>query len=115
MVAQRATILHARLRIDASRRVWQDSHNRLNLPAARGWIEAALPVGASDELESYPRAEDVDYSDYRDLDDACEQLANWLQVEYMIERIHVSLNYLTPAEFEAAHFVDQRDTLLAEA
>jgi putative transposase len=61
------------------------------------------------------KEEHVDYSDYRDFDDACEQLANWLEVKYMTERIHMSLNYLTPAEFESVHFVDQTDTLLAEA
>jgi len=61
------------------------------------------------------KEEHVDYSDYRDFDDAFEQLANWLEVEYMTERIHMSLDYLTPAEFEAAHLVDQTDSLLAEA
>jgi putative transposase len=48
------------------------------------------------------KEEHVDYSDYRDFDDACDQLAHWLEVEYMTERVHSSLGYLTPAEFEVA-------------
>lgn len=48
------------------------------------------------------KEEQVDYADYRDFDDAHQQLKHWLEVEYMTERVHSSLHYLTPAEFEAA-------------
>lgn len=61
------------------------------------------------------KEEHIDYSDYRDFDDAFEQLAHWLEIEYMTERIHSSLGYLTPAEFEAVYFVNQSDSLLAQA
>ncbi|MBI5668070.1 MAG: hypothetical protein HZC41_08670, partial [Chloroflexi bacterium] len=48
------------------------------------------------------KEEQVDYADYHDFDDAYQQLKHWLEVEYMTERVHSSLHYLTPAEFEAA-------------
>jgi putative transposase len=48
------------------------------------------------------KEEHIDYTEYADFDDALEQLAYWLEVEYMTERIHSALDYLTPAEFEAA-------------
>ncbi len=48
------------------------------------------------------KQEHVDYTEYDDFDDAFWQLKHWLEVEYMTERIHSSLDYLTPAEFEAA-------------
>lgn len=48
------------------------------------------------------KEEHLDYTDYRDFADATQQLAHWLEVDYMTERIHSSLDYLTPAEFEAA-------------
>ena len=48
------------------------------------------------------KEEHVDYSDYDNFDDAYRQLKQWLEVEYMTERIHSALGYLTPAEFEAA-------------
>lgn len=51
------------------------------------------------------KEEHIDYSDYRDFSDALPQLSHWLEVEYMTERIHSALDYLTPAEFEAAVLV----------
>jgi putative transposase len=47
------------------------------------------------------KEEHVDYSDYQDFDDAERHIAHWLEVEYMSERIHSALGYLTPTEFEA--------------
>lgn len=46
------------------------------------------------------KEEHIDYTEYRDFDDAIAQIADWLEVEYMTERIHSALDYLTPAEFE---------------
>lgn len=48
------------------------------------------------------KEEHVAYADYADFDDASRQLKQWLEVEYMTERVHSALDYLTPAEFEAA-------------
>jgi len=60
------------------------------------------------------KEEHVDYSDYEDFDDAERQLAHWLEVEYMTERVHSSLDYLTPAEFEALA-LNQSEPLLLMA
>lgn len=46
--------------------------------------------------------EHVDYADYADFQDALRQIAYWLEVEYNTQRIHSSLNYATPIEFESA-------------
>jgi transposase InsO family protein len=46
------------------------------------------------------KEEHIDYTEYSDFDDAYSQIAYWLEIEYMTERIHSSLDYLTPAEFE---------------
>jgi len=46
------------------------------------------------------KEEHIDYSEYKDFADAYSQIAYWLEVEYMTERIHSALDYLTPAEFE---------------
>lgn len=48
------------------------------------------------------KEEHVDYSEYRDIVDARVQIGQWPEVEYTRERIHSSLAYVTPAEFEAA-------------
>lgn len=50
------------------------------------------------------KEEHVDYSDYEDFDDAERKLAHWLEVDYMTERVHSALGYLTPAEFEELAF-----------
>ena len=38
----------------------------------------------------------------RFFEDAYQQLKHWLEVVYMTERLHESLKYVTPAEFEGA-------------
>ena len=46
------------------------------------------------------KEEHIDYTEYENFTDAFKQIAFWLEVEYMTERIHSSIGYLTPAEFE---------------
>jgi putative transposase len=58
------------------------------------------------------KEEHIDYTDYRDIPDAMEQLTEWLEIEYMTERIHSSLDYLAPVEFEAVYY-SQADSLFA--
>jgi transposase InsO family protein len=48
------------------------------------------------------KEEHVDYTEYRDFDDAQRQLAHWLEVEYNTCRVHSALGYATPAEYEGA-------------
>jgi putative transposase len=48
------------------------------------------------------KEEHIDYSEYAHFADASQQLTHWLEVDYMTERIHSALDYLTPAEFEAS-------------
>lgn len=48
------------------------------------------------------KEEHVDYSDYRDFDDARQQIGHWIDEVYMKQRVHSALDYLTPVEFEAA-------------
>ncbi len=48
------------------------------------------------------KEEHFDYTEYANYDDAVEQVKFWLEVDYMTDRIHSSLSYLTPTEFEAA-------------
>jgi putative transposase len=58
--------------------------------------------GLAERFIGILKQEHVDYAEYDDYDDAFRQLKHWLEVEYMTERIHSALDYLTPAEFEAA-------------
>lgn len=58
------------------------------------------------------KEEHVDYADYTNFEDAFCQIAHWLEVEYMTERIHSALDYATPFEFEAQALAEGRKPLL---
>ena len=51
--------------------------------------------------------EEVWTKEYIDFQDAFSNLSYFLDVSYNHERIHSSLNYLTPAEFEAQYEVER--------
>ena len=58
--------------------------------------------GFAERLIKTIKEEEVYLSDYRDFADAERQIRQFLEDVYMTKRIHSSLGYLTPAEFEAA-------------
>ena len=46
------------------------------------------------------KEEHIDYTEYSSFIDAVEQVTYWMEVDYMTERIHSALKYMTPLEFE---------------
>ncbi len=63
-------------------------------------VGAAWQNGYAERLIRTIKEEEVDLSEYRDYDDAYRQIERFLDDVYMHKRIHSSLGYLTPAEFE---------------
>lgn len=57
--------------------------------------------GYAERLMRTIKEEEVELSEYNDLDDAREQIGHFLEDVYMTKRIHSALNYMTPVEFEA--------------
>jgi transposase InsO family protein len=55
------------------------------------------------------KEEEVDLSEYEDDTDAVRQLERFLDEVYMHKRIHSSLGYLTPIEFERQWLTQQAD------
>jgi len=64
-------------------------------------VGAAWQNGYAERLMRTIKEETVDLSEYRDYGDAYQQIGRFLDDVYMHKRIHSSLGYLTPAEFEA--------------
>jgi transposase InsO family protein len=58
--------------------------------------------GYAERLMRTIKEEEVNLSEYRDFADAQSQIGQFIQDVYNHKRIHSSLGYLTPAEFEAA-------------
>lgn len=57
--------------------------------------------GYAERLMRTIKEEEVDLSDYEDYHHAYQQIGQFLEDVYMRKRVHSSLNYLTPAEFES--------------
>ena len=56
--------------------------------------------GFAERLMRTIKEEEVDLSEYQDYADAGRQLGRFLDAVYNVKRIHSSLGYLTPREFE---------------
>lgn len=63
-------------------------------------VGAAWQNSYAERLMRTIKEEEVDLSEYEDYPDAVRQLGRFLDEVYMHKRIHSSLGYLTPAEFE---------------
>jgi transposase InsO family protein len=57
--------------------------------------------GYAERLMRTIKEEEVELSDYQNYHDAYDQIGRFLDDVYMHKRIHSSLGYLTPAEFES--------------
>jgi len=57
--------------------------------------------GYAERLMRTIKEEEVELSEYNDLDDARDQIGRFLEDVYMTKRIHSALGYVTPVEFEA--------------
>jgi transposase InsO family protein len=53
------------------------------------------------------KEEEVDLSEYRDFNDARQQIGDFIEKVYNHKRIHSALGYLTPVEFERDWFLAQ--------
>jgi putative transposase len=79
-----------------------------NLLKVRGIQISMAAVGKAEEngyAERFMRTikeEEVDLSEYLDFGDAQQQIRRFIEDAYMTKRIHSSLGYLTPVEYEYA-------------
>jgi putative transposase len=74
-------------------------------------VGAAWQNGYAERLMRTIKEEEVDLSDDQDYADAMRQIGRFLDEVYLHKRIHSSLGYLTPAEFESQWRQEQSDLL----
>ena len=63
-------------------------------------VGKAYENGYAERLMRTIKEEEVDLSDYRNFKEVYERIEEFLEEVYMKKRIHSSLGYLTPSEFE---------------
>ncbi len=84
------------------------AHTYIDLLKVHGIQISMSAVGKAEEngyAERFMRTikeEEVDLSDYQDFADSLSQIGHFIEKVYNIKRIHSSLGYLTPMEFEVA-------------
>jgi len=71
------------------------------IPISMAGVGKPEENGYAERLMRTIKEEEVELSEHNDLDNACEQIGCFLEDLYMTKRIHSSLGYITPAEFEA--------------
>ena len=74
-------------------------------------VGAAWQNGYAERLVRTIKEEEVYLSDYHDYHDAYRQIGRFLEEVYMHKRIHSSLGYLTPAEFETHWLTEQANAV----
>lgn len=70
-------------------------------------IGKAEENGYAERLMRTIKEEEVDLSEYLDFQDALNQIGHFIEDTYMTKRIHSSLGYLTPVEFENDWWLSQ--------
>ena len=73
----------------------------VNVQISMADVGQAWQNGYAERLIRTIKEDEVDLSEYLDYTDAYRQIGRFLDDVYMHKRIHSSLGYLTPAEFEA--------------
>lgn len=79
-----------------------DELRKYQIQISMATVGKAEENGYAERFMRTVKEEEVDLSDYCDFADARQQIGQFIQDVYNQKRIHSSLGYLTPAEFEAA-------------
>ena len=79
----------------------------VNVQVSMAAVGEAWQNGYAERLIRTIKEEEVNLSDYEDYTDAYRQLGHFLDEVYTRKRIHSSLGYLTPAEFQAQWITEQ--------
>jgi putative transposase len=108
LVAGKPEIHHSDQGVQYAANAYVDRLKKLGVVLSMAAVGEPRENGYAERLMRTIKEEEVDLSDYRDFDDARRNLARFLDDVYNRKRIHSSLGYLTPREFENWWQADQR-------
>ena len=83
-----------------------------NIQISMAAVGKAEENGYAERVIRTIKEEEVNLSEYLDFADAARQIGHFIEDVYMTKRIHSSLGYLTPAEFELAYRLAQTQVAL---
>lgn len=99
--AHRPEIHHSDQGVQYAANEYTDLLHQHGVQISMAEVGEAWQNGYAERLVRTIKEEEVDLSEYEDYYDAMQQLGRFLDEVYMHKRIHSSLGYLTPAEFES--------------
>jgi putative transposase len=94
------TIHHSDQGVQYAATAYVERLQRLGVNLSMAAIGEPRENGFAERLMRTIKEEEVALTEYRDFDDARRQLGHFIDAVYNVKRIHSSLGYLTPREFE---------------
>jgi len=100
LVVATPTIHHSDQGVQYAATAYVERLQKLSVKLSMAAIGEPRENGFAERLMRTIKEEEVDLSDYRDFADARSQIGHFIDAVYNVKRIHSSLGYLTPKEFE---------------
>jgi len=94
------TIHHSDQGVQYAATLYAERLQELGVKLSMAAIGEPRENGFAERLVRTIKEEEVDLSDYRDFAEARSQIGHFIDAVYNVKRIHSSLGYLTPQEFE---------------
>jgi transposase InsO family protein len=111
LIKNKPDIHHSDQGVQYAAHAYIDLLKEHNIQISMAAVGKAEENGYAERVIRTIKEEEVDLSEYLDFADAAHQIGHFIEVVYMTKRIHSSLGYLTPAEFELAYrFAQTQDT-----
>ena len=107
LVTRSPNILHSDQAVQYAAQAYTHLLQSHHIQSSMAAVGKAHENGFAERLIRTIIEEEVYLSDYLDFPDALQQTGHFIRDVYMTKRIHSSLGYLTPAEFELAYQLAQ--------
>ena len=103
LIKNKPDIHHSDQGVQYAAHAYIDLLKEHNIQISMAAVGKAEENGYAERVIRTIKEEEVDLSEYLDFADAAHQIGHFIEDVYMTKRIHSSLGYLTPAEFELAY------------